>query len=65
LIRKTDGGAIDAREIELIENIFRKDFTWQEETNLVAEIDRLYREKNIEWSGRKTAQIINKRYSIC
>src|SRR5258706_7549562 len=32
---------IDAREIELIENIFRKDFTWQEQTGLIAEIDKL------------------------
>ena len=50
---------IDAREIELIENIFRKDFTWQEQTRLIAEIDKLYREKNTDWTLRKTAKIID------
>ena len=59
LIRKIDG-EIDAREIELIENTFRADFTWQEKTNSIAEIDRLYKERNFDWSGRKTAQLINK-----
>lgn len=52
--------AIDAREIELFENIHRKDFTWQERCNLTAEIDRLYKEKNIDWSGRKTAELMER-----
>lgn len=59
LVRKVDG-EIDAREIELIENVFRKDFTWPEESALIQEIDRLYRTKNLDWSGRKTAQLLNK-----
>lgn len=50
---------LDAREIELIENIFRKDFTWVEQTLLIAEIDRLYRSKNQDWNIRKTAQVID------
>lgn len=58
LLREIDG-EIDAREIELIENIERKDFTWWEECQIVAAIDKLYREKDITWSGRKTAQLIN------
>jgi ParB family chromosome partitioning protein len=49
---------VDAREIELIENIFRKDFTWQEQANLIAEIDSLYRSKNQDWTVRKTAKIL-------
>lgn len=59
LVRKTDG-EIDLREIELMENVFRKGFTWAEECALVQEIDRLYKSKNIDWSGRKTATLLNK-----
>jgi len=50
--------ATDAREIELMENILRKDFTWAERCGLEQEIDRLYKEKNLDWSGRKTAQLL-------
>ena len=53
-----DNAAIDLREVELIENIFRKDFTWDEQAKLVAEIDKMCREKNIEWSVRKTAKLL-------
>ena len=59
LIRDVQG-EVDAREIELIENTFRKDFTWVEEAALILEIDRLYKSKNYDWSGRKTAQLLNK-----
>lgn len=56
---ETEDAEVDLREIELIENTFRKDFTWQEQVNLIAEIDRLCREKNKgDWSARKTAQIL-------
>lgn len=58
LVREVEG-EVDAREIELYENTFRKDFTWQEKVKLVAEIDRLYKEKNVDWSGRKTAELLN------
>lgn len=54
---------IDSREIELIENLVRKDFTWAERCKLTAEIDRLYKEKNIDWSGRKTAQLLDRSQS--
>lgn len=59
LIRKIEG-PIDAREIELIENLIRKDFTWSEQCGLIQEIDQLYKSKNIDWSGRKTAQLLDK-----
>lgn len=52
--------AIDAREVELIENLVRKDWTWDERSKLTAEIDRLYKEKNIDWSGRKTAILLDR-----
>jgi len=53
-------GEIDAREIELIENIHRKEFTWQEQAKLIARIHALYSEKNINWTGKKTAELIDK-----
>lgn len=54
-IIRADVTEIDAKEIELIENIHRKDFTWQERARLTAEIDSLYRDKDPNWSQRKTA----------
>lgn len=59
LVRETED-ELDAREIELIENVYRKDFTWQEKAALVGEIDRLMKEKDLNWSGRKTAAMLNK-----
>lgn len=53
-------GEIDAREIELFENIWRQDFEWHERAALVAEIDRLYKSQNLDWSGRKTAELLNR-----
>lgn len=53
-------GEVDLREIELIENIARLDFTWAERAALVQEIDRLYQEKHLDWSGRKTAGLLNR-----
>lgn len=57
LIREITG-EIDAREVELFENIHRKSFAWHEECALLAEIDRLYKEKNEDWSLRKTAALV-------
>jgi ParB/RepB/Spo0J family partition protein len=61
LIRTTDG-ELDAREVELMENVNRKEMTWQEEARLTAEINRLYEEKHAktrDWSGRKTAELLD------
>lgn len=60
---RTANGEIDAREVELLENIARKDFDWPERARLTAEIDRLYREKNTDWSGRSTANLLNRSQS--
>lgn len=49
---------VDAREVELMENIHRKEMTWQEQAALTAEIHRLYVQKDPNWSQRKTAQLI-------
>lgn len=59
LLRKKED-VLDAREVELMENVFRKNQTWDEECALVREIDKLYREKNMDWSIRKTAQLLDK-----
>ncbi len=65
IIRESED-ELDAREIELMENIHRKDFGWQEEAKITAEIDRLYKEKHNktrDWSGRKTAELLDQSYS--
>jgi len=49
---------VDSREVELIENVFRKDFAWDEQAKLIAEIDRLCKSKNQDWSLRKTAKLL-------
>lgn len=59
LIRESEG-EVDLREVELIENTFRKDFSWDEECALVQEIDRLYKKKSYDWSSRKTAVLLGK-----
>lgn len=54
------GDSIDEREVELFENIHRLGFAYAEEAKLTQEIDRLYREKNIDWNQRKTAQLLDR-----
>lgn len=55
---------LDSREIELFENIHRKDFTWAERAAITAEINALYQQKNGKtwegWSGRKTAELLDR-----
>lgn len=70
LIRDMDttlGEEIDAKEVELIENIARLDMTWQEKAKLRAEIHELYIRKHGGhshrtdlggWSGSKTAELV-------
>jgi len=52
----------DFREIELFENIFRKDMDWKERIRLVDAIQRLHEEKNADtpwkWSQRKCAKML-------
>lgn len=50
---------LDGREIELMENIHRKEMTWQEQAKLTAAIHGLYQAKDPDWSQRKTAQLID------
>lgn len=48
---------LDQREVELEENIARKDMTWQERVKSVAEIDRLRRLKDPNWTQEQTAAV--------
>lgn len=51
---------LDMREVELMENVHRKDFSWQERIALTDRIDKLYKEKNTDWSARKTGELLGK-----
>lgn len=51
---------MDAREIELIENMMRRDLSWDEKIMLTREIHRLYEKNNKDWSGRKTAELLER-----
>lgn len=60
LVREIEGD-LDLREIEYIENSYRKDLTWVERMNLVVEIHRLMAERHGDkWNQRKTAQKLEK-----
>jgi len=61
VIRKTEG-ELDELEIELFENIHRKDNTWQEKVALTTRIHQLMVNKYGEdsWGQRGTAQLLNK-----
>lgn len=59
---------LELRELELEENIQRDDLTWQEETDLVEEIDRLKKQRygdkeadrsSVGWSMRDTARLLD------
>lgn len=51
-------GEIDEREIELIENVFRKDMTWHEKARLEARIFALRGEQDPAWTQRAQAEML-------
>lgn len=51
-------GELDSREIELIENTLRKDFTWPERAALERRIFDLRREKDPNWTQRDQAELM-------
>lgn len=51
---------LDLREIELLENIMRKDLDWTERPKLVKRIDDLMREKNEDWQRKDTAKLVGR-----
>ena len=51
---------VDAREVELFENLFRKDLSWLEKINLTDKIHQLMLKKyGGQWSARSTAKLLN------
>lgn len=59
VLRETEG-EIDELEIELFENLHRKDFTWVEQAKLTQKINAFYTQKfGSNWSGRKTAEAMD------
>jgi ParB/RepB/Spo0J family partition protein len=59
-IIRESGGEVDDREIELLENVVRKDFTWQERCHLEEQIYKLREVADPNWSQRKTATLIGR-----
>tara|TARA_Y100000310_G_scaffold332879_1_gene409300 strand:- start:251 stop:1534 length:1284 start_codon:yes stop_codon:yes gene_type:complete len=51
-------GEIDSREIELIENTLRKDFTWSERAKLEKRIFDLRKEKDPKWTQDDQAELM-------
>lgn len=49
--------SIDAEEVELVENVARKDLTWQEEARLQYRIYRKRKDKDRKWSQEKQARV--------
>jgi ParB/RepB/Spo0J family partition protein len=64
LIRDTKNDVIDELEIELVENVFRKDFEWDEQAKLIAKIDAHCKDTKSEWSTRKTAQLLGQSHPM-
>lgn len=63
LVKETED-ELDEREIELFENIHRKDLTWKEQARLTARIHELMVEESGEnWNQRKTAKLLGKAQS--
>jgi len=57
-----DPNELDLREIELFENVFRKELEWHEKIKAVDEIQRIWTNKNVDtpwkWSIRKCAKML-------
>lgn len=52
--------SVDELEVELIENIHRKDFHFLEEARGIQKLHELCKAKNVDWSGRKTAAFLQR-----
>lgn len=51
---------LDALEIELIENIHREDFTFDERADHIKKLNDYCKAKHIDWSNRKLAQSLDR-----
>lgn len=47
---------IDTKIFEILENLERKEFTWQEQVLAIDDLHNLFKVSNKKWSERKTAQ---------
>lgn len=56
VVRKVEG-ELDARELELFENIHRLDFSWQERANLERRLFELHKAADPNWSFSKQANM--------
>lgn len=54
-IRRRNVDELMAKEMELEENLARKDMTWRERNRGLAELDRIRRERNPNWTQVQTA----------
>lgn len=57
-LRRETKGKVDKLEVELFENIHRKDMTWQERNELVRQIHELQCEKDAKWTQLKTGEVL-------
>lgn len=61
LIRDIGDDDLDLREVELFENIFRKEMEWHEKIALVGQVEKLwankYKDTPWKWSQRKCAKL--------
>lgn len=58
LIRRSED-ILDEREVELMENIYRKDMSWSERAKLEAEILRIKTAQNPNWTQRDQASLVD------
>jgi ParB/RepB/Spo0J family partition protein len=56
IVRKTNGSELDALEVELIENVARKDFTWSERAKLEKRVFEIKAKADPKWSTRKQGE---------
>jgi len=56
---RTDRDTVDGLEVELIENVWREDFNAFERAAHIAKLHEHCKKKNIDWSVRKTAKLLN------
>jgi len=63
LVRETED-EVDEREIELVENVHRKDMNWQERAALVGRLHDLCEAKQEDWSARKTAHLLGESHHM-
>lgn len=57
IVREESSEEVDLREVELAENLFRKDLEWHERDSLMKKIFDLHAERDPSWSLKKQAEL--------